>query len=259
MFEGLEVFWAGALVVGVAFVGSLIAVLLIGTVLRKSIPFLTSFAAGVFLIVALTLLTEAVAEASTLLVVLFVATGFIGVSLLVRAIPEAHHHCEGEDCPPHSPLGARKILFADSLHNVADGLVLGSAFLLNTTLGMTVTVGIVFHELVQEISEFFVLKRAGYSTRRALLFNVLVALTIFIGIGLAVFLKNISSIEWIILSIASGAFLHIVFEDLWPHSLMHAKEHSSLYTHAFFAILGALIMLGIFFGIGIADLGHAHG
>ncbi len=89
------------------------------------------------------------------------------------------------------------------------------------------------HELVQEVSEFFVLKQAGYSTKKALLTNFAVSSTILIGsIGGTFLLDTFSELELPLMGIAAGAFLVVVFQDLIPHSVRKAKAKASHLKHA---------------------------
>jgi hypothetical protein len=102
------------------------------------------------------------------------------------------------------------------------------------------------HELVQEVSEFFVLKQAGYSTKKALLLNFLVSSTILIGaVGSTVLLGVFANLEVPLMGIAAGAFLVVVFQDLIPHSVREAKVEASHFKHLGWFALGVIIMLGV--------------
>merc|ERR1719486_745130 len=50
------------------------------------------------------------------------------------------------------------VLLGDFMHNLADGIVIGTAFKgCNSTMGWTITAATVYHELAQEISDYLVL------------------------------------------------------------------------------------------------------
>ena len=131
----------------------------------------------------------------------------------------------------------KKIIIGDSLHNVADGLILGSSYLISPTLLFPLFLAIIIHEVLQEISEFFVLKEAGFSTKKALFINFLTSITIFIGIGISLFIQN-ETLQIVILAVSSGFFLNIVYDDLLPH-----KKHTENLTKHFLALIlgGAVI------------------
>jgi zinc and cadmium transporter len=99
---------------------------------------------------------------------------------------------------------------------------------------------IIIHEVLQEISEFFVFKDAGYSTKKSIIINFLTSLTIFIGIGISFTFKD-TNIQFIILAISSGFFLNIVYDDLLPHK-KHTKD---LKKHFLALIFGSVFIVGV--------------
>ncbi|MEZ4114184.1 MAG: ZIP family metal transporter [Candidatus Paceibacterota bacterium] len=112
----------------------------------------------------------------------FVLAGVLGVVLLFRVLPGFHHHHDEEhEGEPHSHIDARKIVFSDAVHNIGDGVLLASSFAVNLQVGIVVTLSILVHEAIQEISEFFVLRQAGYSVKKALRLNFLASATVLIG------------------------------------------------------------------------------
>jgi zinc transporter ZupT len=117
-------------------------------------------------------------------------------------------------------------------------------------------IGIFVHEIIQETSEFFVLKEAGFSTKKALLVNLLVSSTILIGsVGSYFLIQTFESIESILLALAAGSFLIVVIYDLIPHSIRTSSNRTHYIKHLFFFMLGILIM----FGINTATSGsHSH-
>ena len=114
-------------------------------------------------------------------------------------------------------------------------------------VGIATTVAVAIHEIAQEISEFFVLRAAGYSLSETLLRNGAVALTILIGIAIGIFFSGAGTATGIILALAAGAFAFVLIQDLIPHSLHHAKHTTSgRATHGVIAaLLGIVSMLAI--------------
>lgn len=219
-----------------------------GTAIERNINFLVSFAAGVFLILVLFLGQEVITGASSVTIGLFwIVLGLVLVWFLVKFIPEGHHHHDIENETAHSKLDSRKMLIGDSIHNIGDGILLAASFLINPALGFTTTISILFHEMVQEVSEFFILKQAGFSTTGALRINFYTASTILIGsIGGYFMLEKFSVLAIPVLGLATGALIALLLEDLLPHSLEHAKEKKCIYKHLIAFATGAIIMSGIF-------------
>ncbi|KAG0494456.1 hypothetical protein HPP92_005450 [Vanilla planifolia] len=80
-------------------------------------------------------------------------------------------------------------LFSDGVHNFTDGMALGSAFLLHGSVGgWSRTLFLLAHELPQEVGDFGILVRSGFSVSKALCFNFLSALVALAGTALALVL-----------------------------------------------------------------------
>jgi zinc transporter 7 len=76
-------------------------------------------------------------------------------------------------------------LFSDAVHNFTDGMSLGTAFLLHGTVGgWSRTLFLLAHELPQEVGDFGILVRSGFSVFKALAFNFLSALVAMAGTAL---------------------------------------------------------------------------
>jgi zinc and cadmium transporter len=133
--------------------------------LESRLSFLLSFSAGVFLVTAGGLGLEVFELVSSVWMGAgLISVGYILAWSLHAFLPETHHHhdvgCE------HSKRAAKKIIIGDSIHNIADGVVLVVAFTASPALGIAATVSIFIHEALQEVSEFFILRHAGYSVRK---------------------------------------------------------------------------------------------
>jgi len=142
---------------------------------------------------------------------------------------------------------------SDGIHNVGDGVVIVAAFAASPLLGVVSTISILVHEMLQEISEFFVLRQAGLSIRTALLYNLLVSSTILIGaIGGYFLLEQFETLEVPLLGLAAGSYLLVVFHDLIPHSLGTAREKGHYAKHIIFFMAGVGLMAAL-----VALLPHA--
>ncbi len=166
-----------------------------------------------------------------------IATGFLSFYLLTHVLKTYHHHhTENEDGCVGT--GAQKLLIGDAVHNIADGVVIASAFLINPTTGIAVTIGIILHEIPQEIAEFGVLLKSGYTRKKAVLLNLLSASSILIGVTItAIFASRFLEYIWIITGIAAGNLLYIAATDLLPE--LH-ESHKSHFVHSFtYTLFGA--------------------
>ena len=157
-------------------------------------------------------------------------------------------HCHEQNCPEHKTAGPL-IIAGDALHNFVDGVVIASAFLSSTELGIATAIAVVAHELPQELGDFVILLESGYSRARALAFNLLSSLTTFAGGLLAYFfLREIHSAVPYVMAISAASFIYIALADLIPGR----RKHASLSQTALQTILMLL-------GIGTITLFHLHG
>lgn len=214
----------------------------IGNWIEKRLHLFTSLAAGVFLVVATHLIRHTIHEAETFLWPLaFILLGVLVVYSLLRFVPAFHHHGHDDDCDhTFSPAG---ILFSDGLHNIGDGLLLAVSFQVSTVAGITAGVAIVIHEIVQEVSEFLVLKASGFSTIKALVYNFAVSSTILIGaVGGYIASTQAAFLRMPLLAAAAGSFLVVVGHDLLPHSAHNTKGWSDTLSHILWFVIGVVFM-----------------
>nr|XP_017231790.1 PREDICTED: IAA-alanine resistance protein 1 [Daucus carota subsp. sativus]XP_017231797.1 PREDICTED: IAA-alanine resistance protein 1 [Daucus carota subsp. sativus] len=101
-------------------------------------------------------------------------------------------------------------LFSDGVHNFTDGVALGSAFLLYGSVGgWSRTLFLLAHELPQEIGDFGILVRSGFSVSAALSFNFLSALAALAGTALALMWGQDPGQSSLIEGFTAGGFIYI--------------------------------------------------
>lgn len=211
----------------------------------KNLPLLATFSIGIFSVITWELFSEALSHGVAYIVII---SGFVGallVKTLSSIIPEAHHHHDPHTGHGHSRLDARRIIMGDAVHNIGDGLLLVPAFIADTQLGLATTAGILLHELVQGISEYFILRESGYTAKQALTRNFLASGTIFIGIFLSATLSSIEALEIPLMGLSAGGFLYIIMRDLVPHTISSIRTKGRGDKHVQAVVFGVLIMLGI--------------
>ncbi|XP_039069517.1 IAA-alanine resistance protein 1-like isoform X3 [Hibiscus syriacus] len=101
-------------------------------------------------------------------------------------------------------------LFSDGVHNFTDGMALGSAFLLHGSVGgWSRTLFLLAHELPQEIGDFGILVRSGFSVSKALFFNFLSALVALAGTAMALLWGQDPGQSSLVEGFTAGGFIYI--------------------------------------------------
>lgn len=241
-----EALFAALLVAAISLVGVLFfghSRQLVG-IEKYSVP----VAVGVFLSITLFELIPETLESSPELGGLVVALGFISFYILANVLHGKLHkhycHLDADDCDRKG--AALLILIGDAIHNIADGVVLGGAFLIDPAVGIATAVGLALHELPQEIVEFGILLRAGYSKRKAAFYNFLSATSIVWGLLLIFVVSNqIGEYVWILTGVAAGNLLFLAASDLLPRIHGNLKNYGSFWHSTASITLGFLIMTSI--------------
>lgn len=226
------------------------AVLSMGLIARV-IPHLVSLSAGILLGTALLhLIPESLESGLDRHAFGWVFLGgLIGFFALEKlAILRHSHHHEGDGHGHHhghdeheAGPGGLLILVGDSLHNFTDGLMIAAAFLIDAKLGWLTALTIATHEIPQEIGDFIVLLNAGYSKKRAILYNALASLAAVLG-GIVGYFALQAGRDWLpaVIAVAAASFVYIALADLVPDMQRQRKGPASIIQ---FVLMGLGILL----------------
>lgn len=148
---------------------------------------------------------------------------------------------------------ALSILLGDAFHNFCDGIFMGVAFMLcDRKTAYTIFAVTLYHEIAQEIADFFLLtKHAGLTVWKALLGNFLAGLSIVIG-GIVVLLVDVSNLTiGVILSMSAGVYSHIAATECMARVNAVVRTNSERLITIVAFIVGAV-------PIGLTLLAHSH-
>ncbi len=160
-------------------------------------------------------------------VLLWLAIGIVLFFILEKII--LWRTCHDEHCERQSHAAAPMILIGDAFHNAIDGVVIAASFLTSTELGIFVTMSVVLHEIPQELGDFGILIKSGFSRKKALFYNLLSGSTsLFAGILAYFLLDYIESIIPYALIFAAASFLYVAMADLIPEMHKETKFKPSL-------------------------------
>jgi len=238
-------FWSSFIAVfAISFLSLFLALILVSQ--KKSLPrlsqFLVSLAVGSLLGDAfIHLIPESFEHLSSANFSLLLSLGFFLFFILEKTL--CWHHCSPEENHQHRHPIVAVNLATDSLHNFIDGLIIASSFSVNFSLGLATSLAVLFHEIPQEIGDFGIFIHQGLSPLRALLLNLLSALTAFLGVFLLFFLgPAVANLADFLLPFTAGGFIYLAASDLVPLLHSHSGSPSSDFLQFFFISLGLSIM-----------------
>jgi zinc and cadmium transporter len=223
---------------------------------------LVCVSAGLLLTVALTHLVPEALESGidTHALGWVLLAGILGFFLLEKLalIHHTHHH-EGDEHHHHhghdaseARRGGIPILVGDAFHNFADGIVIAAAFVLDWQAGLLATAAVMAHEIPHEVGDFMILLNAGYTKRRAFVFNLLSGASAVIGgaVGYLV-LDTMNELLPYALLLAAASFVYIALSDLLPELMRRSRLTQSLPQVG-------LVMFGVALAALISIATHAH-
>jgi zinc and cadmium transporter len=192
----------------------------------RAMPQMVSFATGTLLATALlALVPHAMSGAGPFKVHEVGVALLAGIALfflLEKFLLWRHCHTEAvEDAHTHEhhrrEASGWLTMVGDGVHNFIDGVLIAAAFLTDFHLGVVTALAIMAHEIPQEVGNFAVLLHAGFSRRKALLWNVLSSLTAVLG-GLVGWWALGATLQWVpyALAVAAASLLYVAVADLIP-------------------------------------------
>ncbi|MBY6293998.1 hypothetical protein GLU60_01260 [Nanohaloarchaea archaeon H01] len=174
--------------------------------------FLISFSAGTIFGGVFIHLVFRLASNYTRLSGLLVVIGLVLSFMLERVVHWHCHHRGTHEEPVPYVLAA-----GDGIHNILDGILIATSFLVSISSGIAATVAVIAHKIPKELGDFGVMVDYGFSRMKALAVNVGISVFMFLGAGLVLGVSSISSgILTILLPLVIGNFVYIAGSDLLP-------------------------------------------
>ena len=233
---------SGILMSAIALIGAVTLVLKEQTLQRIILP-LVAFSAGSLLGGAFFHMIPAAVERvgphpSLFLWVLVGFTVFFALEQFLH-----WHHCHRPDAECRKMPLTYLILLGDGLHNWMGGLSVAATFVMDIRLGIATWLAAAAHEVPQELGDFAVLLHGGWTKGKALLFNVLSALTFLVG-GLMAYTVSSQIDIWFLVPFAAGNFLYIGASDLVPEVNKHRDAVGNV-VHFLAFSAGVALLFGI--------------
>ncbi len=207
---------------------------------------ITGFSAGAIIGVAFfDLLPEAVQLEDSRLgvpfVSLIIAVGFSVYMVLDRILLiYSPHDTSGSSSQRRGALGAGSL----SIHSFLDGLIMGLAFQISSSIGTIVAAAVLTHDFSDGINTVTLILRGDQNRQRALRWLLLDAVAPVLGVAATFFWRIPGATLGTVLSLFCGSFLYIGAADLLPESYhAHPKLLTTLVTLLGMAVLYSIIQL----------------
>ncbi|HOU24694.1 MAG: Zinc transporter ZupT [Chloroflexi bacterium ADurb.Bin180] len=205
------------------------AVALLGKMDMKVYDSLLGFSAGVMTAVAtLGLVQEAVSVGSLLVSLLGIASGAALLFLMDRFLPHEHEQLPFE-CSDHVAYRRGLLLLtAMTLHNLPEGLAVGTGYASSARLGLLLALAIALHNIPEGVAIAGPFRACGMPRRQYLLWAAGSGLAepaaALVGaLAVAIFRPMLP----FALAFAGGAMLYVVSDELIPESHSHGFEHQA--------------------------------
>jgi zinc and cadmium transporter len=199
----------------------------------------TPFAAGALLGAAFfDLLPEALHDHEAEAMLAWTLGGLVIFFLLEHFLHWFHHHHEHSGPSTPAPL----VIIGDTVHNLLDGIAIGAAFLIDVPTGIVAALAVAAHEIPQEIGDFGLLLKFGYSRKNVLLINALSAFMSTVGALLTFWLGSETNLPvGTLLAVTAGMFIYVAASDLIP--TIHEQSKKKIgHISAVLLIIGILVV-----------------
>lgn len=218
---------------------------------HKIANFSAPFAAGALIAAALVdLMPEAISYGNIQPqhIGIWLLVGMAIFFLLERQLNWFHHHHEHQTKTSKQRIPAMLVV-GDTLHNAIDGAAIAITFLADPALGVVTAFAVALHEIPQEIGDFSLLLKAGWSRQKIILVNffsaVATVVTALIVYAIGSVLEPVLPMA---LAVTAGALLYIASSDVVPevHSIKPEKLHKDKVSLLFvlgLAIVSAVIII----------------
>lgn len=207
---------------------------------NKYLSFLLEFTAGLMLaIICFELIPEALSLAEVGIAILGI---LLGVACMIICDNKIGKKYKTDNSTSLLKTGLI-IGLGLAIHNLPEGLAIGSGFNSSEKLGYALAIAIAIHDIPEGVSIALPLKKGGLSRIKAIIFTMISGLTTGIGALIGGIVGRISEISIsIALAFAAGAMLYIVSGELIPESKKMYKGRFAVIGNILGFVLGMLAM-----------------
>jgi len=135
------------------------------------------------------------------------------------------------------------IILAMSIHNIIEGVAIGSSFIYSTSLGITILIANTIHDIPETVVVGIALNKQKTSTLKRISKSIALALPTAIGAIIGNMIGSISDTYVAIsLAVSGGCMLYIVACDLIPNSKEISKSKFVYLTYIIGILVGLFVI-----------------
>ena len=224
---------------------------------NKFLSFVLAFASGLMLaVICFDLIPEAIGISSIYTTILGIILGIIVMILcdnLVKNTFNKKDYTSNTKVKGNNKISAKNkgllktgiiVSIGLALHNIPEGLAIGSGFDSSTSLGLSLAIAICLHDVPEGISMAVPMKNGGMSPFKVMLYVILSGIATGLGALIGALIGNISEqVIAVCLSFAAGAMLYIVTGELIPEANELYKGRITSLGNMMGFIIGLFAML----------------
>jgi ZIP family zinc transporter len=203
------------------------AVYLVRTPGTRLLDGAAGFAAGVMISATVFgLIPAASNEMREVGVAAWIIVGFVAIALMDRFLPHAHARHEDTSGYPGATRKAKLLALALTLHNIPEGMAVGTAFAAGGThLGIPLAIAIAAHNIPEGFAVSAPAVSSGVARAKTARLGALTGLVEIPSMIVAYMLaRSVEAAIAPMLALAAGAMLYVVFDELLPDTARHSDE-----------------------------------
>jgi ZIP family zinc transporter len=187
---------------------------------RRVLPYFFAFASGSLIAVTFfDILPESVKISQDLnfsikYIMIAVVASFLFYSLLEKYFL-IHQHKEGEE---HGhimgPIGAGSLV----IHSFLDGVAIGTAYLINASIGLIVALAVISHDFTDGINTVTLMLKNKQNVKNTMKFLIMDAIAPVLGVAFTFLINFSQMVLSLILAVFAGEFLYIGAVNLLPET-----------------------------------------
>ena len=175
----------------------------------KYLDFFMGLAGGIMLaVVVFDLMKESMSEMGVPYTIIFIFIGVLLTMILKKKLDVSKDMKTGY-----------LIFISILLHNLPEGLAIGSSFMSAETLGMTLAIIIGIHNIPEGLAMALSLVGSKMKIAKVILFTIIAGIPMGIGSFLGAYFGSVfHSLIGVFLALAAGTMMYVVLEEIFPKS-----------------------------------------